>query len=235
MIELAAVKKTLPRGIRTMLTQEFLDRVEASVSDTDIADGFKDNFMTYIGVLRGGKYKIEDYVNAVKYISHKLLGKSNADAYAATFPDRYARISEGHDALWVSKYVNAYNNNKLVNLIFEQTMVPSYVLNAPLHQEALNVLAETIRDPSTRPMVRVKACETILNYTKPPEVTKAEITIGIEQQDTIGELRDAADKLAELYKKQLDAGNMKLKEIAEAKVIDVTPVEEVVEVDDEFE
>ena len=225
MLELAAVKKLLPKSHRTMLTQDFLDRVEASVSDSKIADTFKDNFITYLSVLKTGKYSMEQYISAVKYISFKLLGYTNIDAYAATFPDRYQRlIDEGQQQ--IDAYVAMYNSNKLVVQIYEQTMVPTYVLNAPLHQEALSKLAEMIRDPCIKGMTKVKACETILQYTKAPEVVKGELTIGIEQQDTIEELREATEALANTFKATLERNVKSLKEVAEAQIIDAEVVED---------
>lgn len=41
-----------------------------------------------------------------------------------------------------SSYISAYHKSKLVNLIFEQTLIPIHILNAPLLQQAINVQAE---------------------------------------------------------------------------------------------
>lgn len=221
-LELEAVKKLLPKSHATMLTQEFLDKIEDSLADSEIADQIKENFITYIKVLQNGKYKMEDYLAAVKYVSFKLLGYTNKDAYISVFPDRYKRLLDNKQN--VDAFVGAYNKNKLVNQIYEQTMVPTYVLNAPLHQEALTELARMIKDPSVRGMVKVKACETVLNYTKPPEVVKGELTIGVEQQDTIAELREVTAQLAEMNRISIEQGTRSIKEVAEAKIIDV-PVE----------
>ena len=230
-LELAVVKKLLPKSHTTLLTQDFLDRIEASVSDSIIAEQFKENFVTYANVLRGGKYSMEDYVNAIKYISFKLLGYTNKDAYISTFPERYAKLVKNNQH--VDAFVQAYNRGKIVNQIYEQTMVPTYILNAPLHQEALSELAKMIRDPNVRGMTKVKACETILNYTKPPEVAKAEITIGMEQQDTISELREVTEGLASLLQQSITDGNWSLKEIAEKPIIDIKPVEIEAEIEEE--
>ena len=107
--------------------------------------------------------------------------------------------------------------------IFEQTIVPTYVLNAPLHQEALNELAKMIKDPSVKGMAKVKACEAILQYTKQPDIVKGELTIGIEQQDTISELRDVVEQLAEVNRLSIAKNIKSVKEVAEAKIIDITP------------
>ena len=219
MLQLEAVKKLVPKAQRTMITQDYLDRIEASVTDSDVAEQFKENFITYLNVLSKGKYKMDDYISAVKYISYKLLGYSNIKAYAATFPDRYQRLKdEGQQQ--IEAFVSMYARGKLVNQIFEQTMVPTYVLNAPLHQEALNELAMMIKDPDVRGMTKVKACEAILQHTKQPEVIKGELTIGIEQSDTINDLRDIVENLADTHRVLLEKKGMTLKEITEGSIID---------------
>ena len=219
MLQLEAVKKLVPKAQRTMITQDYLDRIEASVTDSDVAEQFKENFITYLNVLSKGKYKMDDYISAVKYVSYKLLGYSNIKAYAATFPDRYQRLKdEGQQQ--IEAFVSMYARGKLVNQIFEQTMVPTYVLNAPLHQEALNELAMMIKDPDVRGMTKVKACEAILQHTKQPEVVKGELTIGIEQSDTINDLREIVENLADTHKVLLERKGMTLKQIAETKIID---------------
>lgn len=226
-LELAVVKKLLPKSHASMLTQDFLDRIEASMKDSEIADQFRENFISYTNVLSGGKYSMDDYINAIKYISFKLLGYTNKDAYVATFPDRYAKLLKKHQN--VDAFVGAFNRGKLINQIYEQTMVPTYVLNAPLHQEALSELAKMIRDPGVRGMTKVKACEAILNYTKPPEVAKAEIKIGVEQQETISELREVTEGLAEVLQKTIQNGAQTLKEVTDKKIIDVTPAMEAID------
>lgn len=223
MLPIETVKKLVPKSQRGLITQDFLDKIEASVQNSLIAEEFKNNFITYLNVLSTGKYKMEDYISAVKYVSFKLLGYSNVDAYAATFPDRYERLKrEGQEQ--IEAFASMYNKNKLVMQIYEQTIVPTYVLNAPLHQEALNELAKMIKDPSVRGMTKVKACEAILQHTKQPEIVKGELTIGIEQQDTISELRDVVEQLAEVNRLSIAKNIKSIKEVAEAKIIDITPL-----------
>ena len=221
---LESIKKLVPKAQRTLITEDFVNRLEASMKDSIIAEEFKDNFITYLNVLSKGKYKMEDYISAVKYVSFKLLGYSNIDAYAATFPERYQRLVE--EGQQIDAFVSMYNKNKLVIQIYEQTIVPSYVLNAPLHQQALNTLATMIQDEDVRGMTKVKACEAILAYTKQPEIIKGELTIGIEQSDTINDLREVTEQLAETYRKALQGGARTLTQVAEARIIDVYIEEE---------
>lgn len=219
MIEIDVVKKLVPRSQRTLITEEFLQTIEDIAKDSKLGELYKENFITYLNVLSKGKYKMEDYLSAVKYISFKLLNYTNIDAYASTFPERYQRLKD-EGQTQIDSYVSMYNKNKLVMQIYEQTLIPTYVLNAPLHQEALTELAKMISDPDVRGMTKVKACETILQYTKAPEIIKNELVIGIEQQDTIADLREVTENLASTYKNLLESGAKTLKEIAEDNIVD---------------
>lgn len=225
-MEVEAVKRLVPKRQRNMITQEFCDKIEHCVNDPILAKQIKDNFISYLNVLSTGRFSMDEYINAVKYISYKLLNYTNRDAYAATFPDRWERmINDKLPENRVDAYVTMYNKSKLVMAIYEQTIVPSYVLNAPLHQEALNELAKMIRDPSVKGMAKVKACEAILTHTQQPEVIKGELTIGIQENDTIAELREVTEQLANTFRDSIGKGKT-LKEVAEAQIIDVK-VEEV--------
>lgn len=219
-LELEAVKKLVPKAQKTMITQEFLDKLEASAGNSLIAEQFKENFITYANVLSSGKYKMDDYINAVKYVSHKLLGKSNIDAYAATFPERYQRLKDEGQTN-IDAFCSMYNKNKLVMAIYEQTVVPTHVLNAPLHQEALSELAKMMKDPSVKGLVKVKACEAILAYTKPPDIIDHKLTIGVEQQETIADLRAVTEELADMFRMTVEKGHKSLREVTEADIIDV--------------
>ena len=225
-MEIEAVKRLVPKNQRGMITPEFCEKVEKSVNDPVLAEQIKSNFISYLNVLSTGKFSMDEYLNAVKYVSFKLLNYTNRDAYAATFPDRWERmIKEGVEEKRMDAYVAMYNKSKLVMAIYEQTIVPTYVLNAPLHQEALNVLAKMIKDPSVRGMAKVKACEAILTHTKQPEIVKGELTIGLQENETIAELREVTEQLANTFRASIGKGKT-LQDVAEAQIIDVK-VEEI--------
>lgn len=158
-------------------------------------------------------------MNAVRYVSYKLMGYSDIDAYIITFPERYQKlIDAGVSRNDASPYVSAYKKNALVVKIFEKTIVPSHVLNAPLHQEALNQLADIMIN-SRSDMARVQAASGLLANTKPPEAIKIELDVAIDNKDAIADLRKATEELAVA---QLDSikGGKAVKAIAESTIID---------------
>jgi len=213
-------KQCLPRQLRNNLTSDLLDNINNIIVNDEIRDSFRENLVSYTSVLNDGKFKIQDYINAVRYVSYKLLGNSNIDAYTKTFPDRFQRmVDEGKDSKFISAIVVGYNKNILVNKILEQTLVPSHVLNADLYQKAINVQAELMLNAKSE-KVRSDSANSLLIHLKPPEATKIELDIGIKQDKTIDDLRATTMELVKQQKALIEQGNMSAQDIAHSKIIE---------------
>jgi len=220
MIDLDAVRALVPNNYKNMVNQSLVDVINKSVDDPMVVDEYRENFITYASVLRQGKYKMSDYVNAVKFVTYKLLDHTDIDAYIATFPDRYRRLQEkGLDKEGMYPYANRFKSSKLIASIMEQTIIPSYILNAPLYQKALNELSKIMCN-SKSDIARVNAASAILQHTKAPEISKIQLDIGVGQSSVIDDLRRSVEELTNAQLSSLKAGRA-LKEIAESKIIDV--------------
>ena len=123
------VKSTVPVKVQSAITQSLVDSLNNLSSDSpEVVENVRENFITYIDVLSEGKYKVTDYLNAIKYVSFKLMGKTNRDAYRFTFPDRFKRMkADGIESKDIDSMISAYNRNKLVNKIYEKTIIPSWI------------------------------------------------------------------------------------------------------------
>jgi len=165
-------KAALPAQIKKSVNPSLMKQVNQTLSSTEAMESFKENLLTYTSVMTDGRFKITSYINAVKYVSFKLLGSTNIAAYSKTFPDKIARFkAQGVSDKDVSSYAAAFNKSKLVNLIFEQTLVPTHVLNAPLFQKAINVQAELMMTANSE-KVRSDAAACLIKELKPPETQK---------------------------------------------------------------
>ena len=217
MITLDVLKDVAPKKSRSMVTQSLVDKINDWGEDPKLLGGFQANVLSYIGVLKDGRFKITDYMNAVRFVSYKLIGHNDIDAYAIAFPDRYQRlINEGENRNSIAPYVSMYKKGKLVVQIFEQTIVPSHVLNAPMHQQALNIALE-IAMASRSDVARVNACNTILANTKPPEAVKLELDISIDTGSVIDDYESAMRAMVDKQKELILQGG-DLKAIANASI-----------------
>ena len=211
--------RVLPKHVKSRVTDELVDEINGLITDPKLRENYRENLLSYTSVLADGKYKIGDYINAVKYVSYKLLGSSNIEAYSKTFPDRFQRlVQEGADDKTISSYSTAYNKNKLVNLIFEQTLVPSHILNADLYQKALNVQAQLMISAASE-KVRSDAANSLLTHLKMPETTKIELDVGIKVDKSIEDLRTTTLELVKQQRLMLESGAMNAKEVAHSNLI----------------
>ena len=223
-LTLEQFQMALPDKVKKSVNQELIDSVNTTLADPELFEAYRDNLLSYTRVMADGRFKITGYVDAVRYVSHKLMGSTNIEAYTKTFPDKYARfVAQGVQAKDIASYVTAYNKSKLVNLIFEQTLIPSYVLNQDLYQKALNVQADLMVTAHSE-KVRTDAANSLLTHLKMPEVTKVELDIGIKEDSSIAVLRAATLELARSQRLSMGAGQMTAQEAAHSTlIIDVTP------------
>lgn len=209
----------LPDKVKKSVNQELIDQVNLTLANPDEYENYRDNLLSYTRVMADGRFKVQEYVNAVKYVSHKLMGASNIEAYTKTFPDKYTRfVANGVQAKDIASYVTAYNKSKLVNLIFEQSIVPSWVINQDLYQRALNVQAELMVSAKSE-KVRTDAANSLLTQLKMPEKQKVELEIGIKEDSSIAALRAATMELARSQRLAMESGAMSAQEAAHSRIV----------------
>lgn len=210
------VSQAMPSGMRGLATQEFTDKINNIATDPEVAQVVRENFITYTKVLNDGKFKTEDYLNAVAYTTYKMMGLSNGEAYARTFPLRHAdHVARGLDPKTVSAYVSMYHKGKLVQAIMEQALIPFWLINQEARQKALNVQVDLMQNAQSE-MVRTTAANSVLAHTdKPKDVAPlVAITVTDNGMESLkGALRDLA--IAQLG--QVSQG-VPVKQIAEQKM-----------------
>ena len=219
MLTIDQFKTALPDKVKKSVNQELIDQINKTLSEPELYEAYRDNLMSYTKVMADGRFKIQNYIDAVKYVSHKLMGCSNIEAYTKTFPDKYQNfLAQGVAAKDIASYVTAYNKSKLVNLIFEQTLIPAYVLNQDLYQKALNTQAELMIMAKSE-KVRCDAANSLLTHLKMPETQKVELEIGVKEDSSIAALRATTLELARQQRLMVESGAMNAQEVAHGKLI----------------
>lgn len=226
MLTVDQLVKVIPANLRSSVDQSLVDTINHCVSDPMEAEQVRNNYLSYIGVLKDGKYKMDDYLNAVVYVGYKLMGDSNQDAWCKTFPQRYQALVTKGKTKDVHAHVSAYAKGKLVNQLIEQSMIPSWILNQDLYQRALNTQAQLMVSAVSE-KVRSDAANSILTHlAKPKENIANQINIGIGDASGIGELKDTLAKLAQQQQNLINSG-VTTREIAAQSIIDVEAKEHV--------
>lgn len=206
MLTLQQVAHALPPNLKNNVTQQLVDNINNCVADPIMAEAIKDNFLSYTQVLSEGKFKTEDYLSAVVYVSFKLMGMSNQDAYARTFPARYRTLlNNGTSAKDISSYVSMYNKGRLVNLILEKSLIPTWVLNQHIYQKAINVQADLMSNANSE-MVRMQAANSILTHLVKPKEVGPLINLDLREGSGLNELKATLTQLAQQQRDLIGQG-----------------------------
>ena len=213
------VKAVVPANLKYSVNQELVDKLNTVSTEPELANTIRENFISWNGVLREGKYKMEDYLNAVKYVSYKMMEYSNVDAYAKTFPQRFATLqAKGMTS-------KAYSKGKLVTSILEQSLIPFWLLNQDARQKALNTQVELMLY-SKSDRVRVMAADSVLAHTEEPKASGPLINVNIGKTSALDDLENTMARLAEMQKNTLANGKASLQDMLEQKVVEAEVINE---------
>ena len=211
-------KAALPVQLKNSVNQEVMDAINQVLSGPEATAVFKENLLSYTSVLMEGRFKMTSYISAIRYVSFKLLGGTNKAAFNATFPGKLAKwTAQGVAEKDQASYIAAYHRSKLVNLIMEQTLIPTHVLNAPLRQQAINVQAELMMTANSE-KVRSDAAACLIKELAPPINAKIELDMGIQVDKTLDTLRETTKALIEQQKRML-ADGVSIKTITEGVLV----------------
>ncbi len=217
-ITLPLLRRALPKNLRHNASEELVDKLNNISKDPEVAEQIRSNYINYTYVLQEGKFDTDEYLNAIKYISFKLMGLSNKDSYLRAFPDKYADLlARGATEKDISAYVASYNRGKLVNLVLEQTMVPSWILNQDIYQKAINTQARLMSGARSE-RVQCMAADSLLKALAKPEAVAPMINIDMRKDSGLEDMKKA---LVDLAKKQqeLIASGATTKEVIEQELV----------------
>jgi len=211
------LQASMPKKFRHNVTDDMITFINSTEGD-EFRDIYKDNLVSFADVIEKGRYKMLDYINAVKFVSYKLIGDSNTIAYAKTFPERYQRlVDKNTPAKTIASFSTAYNKGDLVHKILERTLVPVHILNMDVHQEAINTQAELMRTAKSE-TVRQKAAECLITQLKAPEAAKIEVDVSYNNS-SIDDLRETTRALAQQQLKMIQSGAVTAEHVAHSDII----------------
>jgi hypothetical protein len=212
-------KASLPANFKKSVNQELIDTVNNTISNPEVYETYRDNLVGFSHVLQQGKFRLDNYVDAVRYVSFKMMNMTNKEAYHKTFPDKIKRfLIKQVETKDVASYISAYNKSKLVNLILEQTLTPSWIVNQDLYQSALNVQADLMLHAKSE-KVRTDAANSLLTQLKQPETQKLQLDVGIKEHGAMDALRNSTLDLVAEQRKMIQSGAMVAEEVAHSKIL----------------
>ena len=217
--------QALPASVQNGVSDALVNELNQVLTDPEFRESFRDNMISYNKVLSEGKFKISSYLNAVMYVSYKLMGYNNMDAYALTFKAKFQQwAQQGKTSQVISAHVAMYNKSKLVNLVAAQAMIPTHVLNADKFQEAINHQYYLMKNADSQ-KVQSDAANSLMIQLRPPEEKNVNLNVGIQETDSIKDLKAAILEIAQLQVKQVGDKLVTAGDMAARRIIDVEVVE----------
>ena len=211
--------EALPAHMRRTMNDASYMNLCAALTDRDELQRFKENFVSFSTALIGGKYSVQQYMDAVMYVSFKKMGLTNLASFKRTFPVKMKRYyAEGKSDASINALVCGYNTTKLVTKIFDQSMIPVHILNADAVQEAINAQLKILRT-SKNELAITKAADSLLNHLKPPVESKVTLDIGIAETPMLREVKVETERLAQQQLDMIKNGLYTAKQVAEMRVV----------------
>ena len=218
-IGLDTFKKLVPKNRKNLITQAFMDNLNGIMTDVTMREAFRDNIIGYVDCLQAGRFKVDQYIKAVQYCTHKMANCTNIDAYIKTFPDRYQdMINRGKDDNHLSSVIGLYNAGKMVQDILGRTMTPVHIMNKDIHQKAINKLQQLMIF-SNNERIQMESAGKLVEILKPPETQKLELDIGIKNDPAIEELKRATAALVKGQREAIEFGASSAESIANSKLV----------------
>lgn len=219
MLTVPEVLSIVPRQHKSKITQEFIDTLNGMVKDPTMAEVYQKNVITYADVLRDGRFKLTDYFNAVMYVSYKMMGLGNLAAYQKVFPDKCKdMVARNMPQKDMQAYAAMFNKNKLVTLIYEQTLIPDHIMYASVRYRAIAAQANLLN--SSNEHVVQKAADSLMNHLKAPESAKISIEMGAKDSGVLSDLTNALNVLSRKQSDAIAVGSHSVKEIAHSRIIE---------------
>lgn len=217
------LKAVMPKRQKHNITDSLVNELNKIVCEPEEREAFRENLIGFTSVLEDPNIKLPDYIAAVRFVSFQMMGYSNQQSWIKTFPDRYqslvdrGKISEDDDS-FLRSTVACYNRGKIVNLVREQSLTPSWILNSDVHQKAINRLAY-LMVASKSEKVQADAAASLLTHLKMPEAITMRLDVAVTEDDSIKQLRSAVTNLVTAQREAIMTGVSTADGIAEARLI----------------
>lgn len=222
------LKRFLPKEKKHLATDEIVALLNNPLDDDIRSEFFTENFISYVDLLvESPSYGLADYIKAIKFASHRMMGNTWLECYQKTFPDRYdEHLASGKSLDALRAKADGFSRTNLVKSILARGYIAPYVLNQPLFQKALNTAASIMLDEDASHIARVQAAKTVLEYTKAPEIQKVQMEVGVKANEDLIRMEKMLHQLAETQDRLIQEGKLTAKEVIESNIIDMKEEEE---------
>ena len=217
-ITLEVIQTLLPKRYKRVADQKIVDEINHLVEDPDYGEEFKSATLNYMDILSGKEpYSLREYLDAVKFYSLTATAISQAEAYMKVFPERLqARLDRGQGKEEMRSESARFNQTALVNRIRNQALVPLHLVNQSVTQKAINQLTHLMMNARSD-VAKVSAATALLKELRPPEATRLEIDVSVNESDALLDLKASLADIAATQLTSMERGQVDLKTLGALK------------------
>jgi len=209
----------VPKQHKTKITDKFVADLNGMIKDPQMGEVYTENIITYSKVLQEGRFKLNDYFNAVMFVSYKSMGMSSLGAYQKVFPAKCLDMANRNvPPKDMSAYASTYNKTKLVTLIYEQTLIPDHIMYASVRHKAIAAQANLLNSPNEH--IVQKAADSLMNHLKAPESAKLNVDVSVSDGGVIGSLATALSNLSQQQASLIGSGQTDVKSVAHSEILE---------------
>lgn len=207
------IRSGVPHELRQRFTPKAVNKMLERIDDEESKDSFIENLIDFSALLGDGRYSHTAFVNAVKFVTYRLMDRSKLDCYKLTFPDKYERMLEaGRDKNHIATVAWRYANGKLPTDMMKQARVELSVIFTAERVKVATELSK-IALYSPKELNRIKAAEVFLTHTAPPD-EGMQLDVNVTGDDTIQKLTQLLSDQAIRQKEKIITGEYTAAEVA---------------------
>ena len=203
------IRQALPESFLKKSKKNIFDDIRKELCGHPLSEIYIDNFMSAgVAVKNTHAWTIHKYCKAVKFLTHKFLGRTDLDAWICAFPEKYEELLENKKHLrFYESYANYFARSDVVHDIIETMIKPPHVAHYHLYHESIVMLGKKMRESSSDRIV-IDAAIALANILAPPPDSNVNINVNVSNP----ELESLKAGLSDLAKQQIDM--IKNKEIS---------------------
>lgn len=206
------------------VTDELVEIFNSTVGDPLFeGESLLQSAITYEKALQSGRFKLGDYVRAVKFCAYLgTMNDSYVEAYKKAFFDRdfvKNRIGVPTDSVEYRELTSAasrYRSSPLVVNILTYAQVPENIFYAGYRMKAMSVLHDLMYNARSD-MAKVNAAKEILTATKGSDKIDMRLDVEVKESSAVEQLNKQLMEMAAKQKMLLESGAGTLDEFGAMK------------------
>lgn len=205
----------LPEKYKGDVSDSLLENINEHLLKSASGEELKDLMISFGSVMSGGKYTVQQYIDAVRFTHFKTMNFTNKKCYSLVFPKRMRQMKKDkYTKREINGRVSGYFRGKLVQDLMVRTIIPPSVAYQDLWVKAL-MKQVSLMDSSNK-IAAQKAADSVLSHLSPNNNLNkkdSQMNIGSANISVVGQMFETMIKIGQEQRAQIIKGTQSPTEI----------------------